>query len=1235
MISIADLIQKHRGLVNELARYDYASVAPLVGGFLTFPNYHANTLRLDALAHLACYASVGKRKADREMLVNCAGRHFANSHLVSLEDPVEDAFVGNVATNFGNFRVFRGVEESGDFWTEAILRPFEEPYTPDPLKPTIRHIRALLALSEVVAERRQLKRYTFGSGQFCARLPIPQWRELIAASQAVTFSPSDLQSLEITLQDLVPFILAEERRGCLANQTTGHTDLERCPIIQCGDNLVLAAPHAVTLSVRRFMIEQLKQAGFLGFFEMFLHTGQFEKWLRTLHYGLGFEPVDIALPAPTEKLPLVYQTVMRFDEGKYAHVILLDGNIPGQLIDSHTTDGLTGEQQKELTKHLFNCAEILKGRPNFNGGMTLITRGGIGRGFAMSTDRIPEWGMIFASLPDWHTIARCDDMSALRLWRMWRHRQWAEHRGLKILNLSGTLNLYACWRSHNWRFIPRQMPMSQPHKLLSVGGDFVAGVRREVLHAYDDHSCLAHDGTHWIRVERRGARAYYANDRTAPVYVSPEAVGQQTLVGSIETANRIWWIASKTVGTTAAERSVLFQLWDCLLNWMNRAVSILEKEFSNLPASSVWVELDILDLSKWTDEDRMPEQCTSVLPTACINKNERKIVITLPPEFHEQFHVPQNQAERMLMDSVVSAIGKLGEISLSDNDRKRLLSAIFPNDAARYFHSVRTENWAQMLAGSARPSPDFVPEEEFSQSLIGLADEVGAVPSNGKITGDVECLKCLQKVVDKLWERIEKGLGQFNRQRVVTSCFTALAELEKDAEHWSMTARALLALQDQQEILRFAEERRSDRDAASLTNRLLVETAMYACPATGGRPLPNAERLELLAHLENLISAANHRDAISEGFMQAEIHVFPNGELDFDKRFYATVMSPYVRAMFAKGFRSSAKGYEQWFSNYQQPKNPDSEETLNRMEQPFREEFGLTLDQFVAIPHQLGRFALKNQKLMVEFDESGFRSFLMNECNLDAKSAEFYLARFSLPPRRAWDKDLDGYQAKDVWPWRFRRQLSLLMRPLVLLSIKPEKRWLVYPPLVHKSAAYIVGNIGEAAFPTEHFRTDAMRAFCGDQANRQGNQFTHEVADRTEQLGFVARREVAMSALGVPASAGDFGDVDVLAWKRDSTDVFVIECKCLRTAISVRDVVDRLDEYRGERDDSLGRHLRRLNWLKANPTAVSVLTGIPATAIRFKGLLVTDDLVPMQFFSGSAISPQDVVPLNQFASVLK
>jgi len=347
-------------------------------------------------------------------------------------------------------------------------------------------------------------------------------------------------------------------------------------------------------------------------------------------------------------------------------------------------------------------------------------------------------------------------------------------------------------------------------------------------------------------------------------------------------------------------------------------------------------------------------------------------------------------------------------------------------------------------------------------------------------------------------------------------------------------------------------------------------------------------------------------------------------------------MLPYTHALTTRGFRAAARNYEKWFANYERPNSPEMEKTLDRLEQPFLSEYGITIDQFALILVHLGKLALKEQKLFLEFNESEFVLFLKSECGIDDQAALRYLERFSLPPRKAWNKDLPiGCRDSDVWPWRFRRQLSLLMRPLVLLTSKLERRWLVYPPLIERSNAYVLNGISEAEFPTKHFHSSEMRKFCGDQANKQGNQFTHAVADRMEQLGCLVRREVSMRSLGVPASLGDFGDVDVMAWKLGQPEVLIIECKYLRTATSVRDVVDRLDEFRGERDDYLAKHLRRLNWLKSNPAAMVALTGTAATAIQFKGLLVTDDLVPMQFFSGSAIAPQDVVPFNQLPKVMK
>jgi hypothetical protein len=1239
MIPIAHLVEQHRGLVKELARYEYASVAPLLGGFLTLPGYHANTLRLDALAQLACLGCAGRRKADREMLVKCAGEHFVGSELIKFEDPVEDAFIGNIATAFGNFRVFRGIEEAGDFWAERLLRPLEESDCPEPLIHIVRHVSALLTLSDAIAERLSLKRYSSGSGELRRRLVIPQWRHLAAAAQAVTFSPPDLERLKITQESLAPFIFTDASRNLLPNQTTGHSDFERFPIAKFGNQLVMAAPHTITLSIRRFVVEQLEKSGFLGFYDMILHSRQVEDWLDTLRRDFDFTPFSTALPEVPKDFPAIYQTVAAFDEGKYAHLVLLDGNISGHLENAHDMDQVSEDQQRAFERHLIACSEKLKRLPNYNGGMTVITRGGIGRGILMGYKDVPkDWEFIFAALPDWYTLAGCEDMSALRMWRMCRQQSWAEQRGLEIHNINGPLNLYACWRANGWRFLLREMPLANPRKMLGMEIDFLTNVRKEVDQARDEHSCPSHDGATWVRIRRRYPKSDRDRFRNTPMYVAPNAMRDGQLLGVIESPLRIWWIAAKKPLSKRESSSVVFELWDCLLNWLGRGVAVIERAVGNLPKNSIWIEIEFTDIEKWeiADAECLGDQATA-FPSTAVDVTGRQIIITIPAGFRNEFHFPDNRAERGLMSKLVQGICELAATTLSQSDLASLMTSIFRNAEARFFHVVRTDRFVQMLGEPGRPSPDFITEEDLAQSLIGLTEEVGGVPSNGTVQGQTECLVYLEKVTNTLWERIEKQLNAFNRREVITCCLAASAELQKDEEHWNMTSRALLSLEENDKaILEEADERRAKREAASLTSRLIVETAMYASPLAGGGPLPRAERLELMAHMQNLVSVANHRDAISGGFMRPVIHIFPNGELDVDDRFYASTMLPYSQAYFTKKFRSAAKNYERWFTDYKAPVSPESEKLLSRLEQPFFEEFGITLDQFTMIVGHLRKLALERQNLLLEFDEPSFLQFLEREIGIGEDGGRRYLDRFSLPPRRAWDKDLPrGCAANDVWPWRFRRQLSLVMRPLILISNNPDKRWLVYPHMMERSHAYLLHGLTQSAFPTEHFQSRAMLEFCGERANRQGNRFTHDVADRLEQLGFKTLRETGMSALGVPTSLGDFGDVDVVAWKVGSHVAFIIECKHLRTAASVRDVVDRLDEYRGERDDSLAKHLRRLDWLKSSPSHLCALTGIPTNAIQLRGRLVTDSLVPMQFFNGSAISPNDVISFEQLASVFK
>ena len=153
-----------------------------------------------------------------------------------------------------------------------------------------------------------------------------------------------------------------------------------------------------------------------------------------------------------------------------------------------------------------------------------------------------------------------------------------------------------------------------------------------------------------------------------------------------------------------------------------------------------------------------------------------------------------------------------------------------------------------------------------------------------------------------------------------------------------------------------------------------------------------------------------------------------------------------------------------------------------------------------------------------------------------------------------------------------------------------------------------------------------MKSYLGTLANKRGHEFTKEVAEIFESILPDQRLEIKLTELGAP-SEPDLGDIDVLAWDSRTAVVFLIECKRLKAALTVRQAIQQLEEFRGDREekDSLAKHQRRIEWLKLNPSVLAQLTGIPSDRIRWVPLLVTSGRVPMSFVDAIDFPKDQVV----------
>jgi len=267
----------------------------------------------------------------------------------------------------------------------------------------------------------------------------------------------------------------------------------------------------------------------------------------------------------------------------------------------------------------------------------------------------------------------------------------------------------------------------------------------------------------------------------------------------------------------------------------------------------------------------------------------------------------------------------------------------------------------------------------------------------------------------------------------------------------------------------------------------------------------------------------------------------------------------------------------------------------------------------------LADWEIRDGTPVIRTRRSGMVRAICEILGTSATAAEAIIRRLSLSPRPRWDEDKPAFASQRDWyPWRYGRKLSLTRRPLLLLSDEADPEMLVSAGLFDRCLQHMAGTWA-ARLPAEMFDTEEMRAWIGAAIDRAGHEFNSEVCDALRSLGLQAKVEVPMQSLGAPRQ---LGDIDVLAWRPEGGAVHVIECKRLSQARTLGEVGERLKEYTdlepsGKSRTPVRKHLDRVAFLKANPSAVAKFIGL-STPLMLRTCIVTEKLVPMQFSSKAA-----------------
>ena len=1114
--------------------------------------------------------------------------------------------------------VLEGIWESAGFYLQRIVNVVDAMPVGGGYDQLRDSIYALLKLSDLICCRAGLRRYQNGNVTPERKLPACLVESIRSIRQVVVFSAEELASHGINIDHLSMFGFNPNERTSLPEQNICSSSLVRYPVAHKNGLVFLLLPTAVSPAIRSFVVESMDAAHMREAFLMGL-AREYEQLLSATPILGG------RMGAPTEfhktKNGLLCSLMTRVDVGRsLSFVFFID------MLEKFNETGLAGvnpdtmslvsefDQRIDIFHHKANTQD------DFVDGITLLVSCGIGRGNVYSTSKRTwkNWRVESISAHDLITLSWTPDFKPLSLWRLLSAQDKLNSLGVELYNINGLLNMVAWTRALDGHLvphgdIPNDFAASGP-SLVMVEQNGLRTIRHEVSAGFDVH-CEINVKDEWVRV-RKYNESVFDEDKKFPLYVSGEFQPEAPPTLVYCTAERTWW------GHCVCDESIsppdAFERWRLLATWLPRIASTLSASLDALPLGAILLEAHFKGSARGLHPIPKSASFDEVKAGITIQytKHNRTVVANVGAAFERALFHPENIAERAFVEAVVECLAKLAKRTLQPPEFAEIVTKIVPSEFARQTHAFQATQFRHYIGHTLPSSPILVDKADDATVRLGLGWTVRSDQDEPRITGKKFCTSFLSDLVRKMEDDLCSDLGRYNRRSVIRFALLNHETAAVDRDTWRRTSAALVALHgDKEATIREIADREFKLNAVFQATRLLVEIAVCECPSSSGSNIGKLDFSRFMAKILHIAHLGGLSDAIHWDATEPSLWITPLGDVFANYEYFDKILHPFALVGTDLTLSKAIQGYADLFDepNIQ----PSSKEMLDHsFLQAWEDEFGATLDEYRAFIDTVEDFGIRLNSAVIKTTKGRLLK--------DAKHqpADCIMEELTLKNRKRWRQVPEGYHDRDRQPWKFRRRLSVLRKPVIELEPNGDPLLMIAPAIVRDAFAYTVSNLFHGDFPEAQIRSDSMLAWTG-KAKARREEFNHEVAERMIELGWTAKHDLKLTELlkaGIDEEFGDlkrFGDIDVLAWDNASRRIVVMECKDVQYRKLPGEIAEQLSDFRGRLDSSgkpdlLLKHLNRLDVISERADSLSKFTKLPA-GTPVEGYLVFRNPVPMQF----------------------
>ena len=1188
-------------------------------GCIATPQLQANCFRIEVAIHLAMAYCQGHAEPTRGLVCRVFER-LGRGYCGSMEDPAESPFAGLVNTPRGNFRIFEGLREGTSFYAQRILNIVGNMPPPPQFIRMRDSIECLLRLSDETARRASVRENDLGKETPLASLPASIAARLSSARSLITFSHEDLKRLDITPSLLAPFTFGSENRSTLCSQFVSHSELERSPIVAVRTKIYLLLSTAVGAAITRFVIETLASMNLAHAFESAL-AEEYRTLFRDtpiLSQGPG---VSITLQKLTDGM--LGNIVMAVDPGRYLHLIfVVDGT------ENFLREGFNGVNAYSpavadvIASAISSASADTRANGDFRDGITLVVACGVGGGYSFALgEHLPDhWRLESMAAHDLVTLSWLANFSPLSVWRILDSEEAINRQGVTLLNPNGFLNLVACATESKGNLVSHA---DMPDDFVDAGAPAIVWVRqsavrelRESVTADWDPRRVVDVHGRWTAVRKLG-RSSFAEENFTRSYLSEGDAREGRWRGAFLGSQRPWWIEVSGPGETPPE--LVFEYWKVLCAWLVRFAPIADAAYAGLPPGPMSFHVDFEELVGVTRQAVVPRTAEALrsLIEVSAEIGRSSIRIGIHTGFEDGFNQPDNIAERIIVESLVAGASLAAGEFADTAKRSVLVNKVCPDLEMRWMHRYEARSFREFVRKEINREPCLTDPIDYAACKIGLGWKVRLRESGPSVSGVAECTSYLNDVVTSLLDDLCAELKCLDRYEFVEAVVRNYEAAIHDRDTWKRTSRALLATHDDHDAaLLTIVEHHSSLNACFTASRILLEAAICECPLGGGRLSGKLDLSRMFSKVMMVHQLGGWSDAVHWGAMEPLIKITALGDIQMSHEFIDTVYQPFGKVGGATRVKEAADSYAKTYA---------PAKVLSSVADAFEAKFlEAWTAEFGAPLEGMARFVVKLEEAGMRMSRESFRllrsevtDLLAEAAGISRQDATLALGRLTLQPRPEWRVVGDGFAERDWYPWRFGRRLTVLRRPLIEINSEDDPTIICVPGIVNDAFHSMVMWFHKGEITTTQARSREMSQWIGHANRVQRSEFNATVATRMRELNWEVKQEKRLTDILKKSLPMDYGDVDVLAWRRDSRRVLAIECKDVQQQKTIGEIAEQLTDVRGVvnsagRRDRLKKHLDRLEVLRQHEDAVTKALGL-AGPIQIEGHLVFKNAVPMKF----------------------